>query len=106
MVAMPHFFFKLIAPRPTFAMDMTDDEKAVMADHLVYWKGKLDAGEVVVFGPGMDARGPYGAGVVAAADEVAARAFADGDPAIKSNRGFICEIYPMRAVTRDNINAP
>ena len=106
MVVMPHFFFKLIAPRPTFAMDMTDDERAIMAEHLVYWRGKLDAGEVVVLGPVMDSNGPYGAGVVAAADEAAARAFADGDPAIKSNRGFTCEIYPMRAVTRDNINAP
>jgi uncharacterized protein len=106
MAAMPHFFFKLIAPRPSFAMDMTDDEKAIMAEHLGYWKAKLEAGEVVVFGPVMDPKGPFGAGVVAAADEAAARAFADGDPAIKSKRGFACEIYPMRAVTRDNINAP
>ena len=103
---MPHFFFKLIAPRPTFAMDMTDGEKAIMAEHLTYWKAKLDAGDVVVFGPVMDPKGPFGAGVVAAADEVAARTFADGDPAIKSNRGFTCEIYPMRAVTRDTVNAP
>jgi uncharacterized protein len=103
---MPHFFFKLIAPRPSFAMDMNDDEKALMAEHLVYWRGKLEAGEVIVFGPVMDPQGPYGAGVVAAADETAARAFADGDPAIKSNRGFTCEIYPMRAVTRDTATAP
>jgi hypothetical protein len=47
---MPHFFLKLIAPRPTFAMDMTGEEKALM----------------------------------------------------KSNRGFTCEIHPMRAVTRDD----
>jgi uncharacterized protein len=103
---MPHFFFKLIAPRPTFAMDMNEEEKAIMAEHLFYWKGKLDAGDVIVFGPVLDPKGPYGAGIVAAADEAAARAFADGDPAIKSNRGFICEIYPMRAVTRETTTAP
>jgi uncharacterized protein YciI len=103
---MPHFFFKLIAPRPTFPMDMNDDEKAMMAEHLAYWKGKLDNGEVIVFGPVLDPKGPFGAGVVDAADETAARAFADNDPAIKSNRGFTCEIYPMRAVTRDTATAP
>jgi hypothetical protein len=103
---MPHFFLKLIAPRPSFAMDMSDAERTAMAEHLGYWKAKLDAGDVVVFGPVMDPKGPFGAGVLAAADEAAARAFADGDPAVKSIRGFTCEIYPMRAVTRDNVNAP
>ena len=28
---MPHFMFKLIAPRPTFAMDMNEEEKKVDA---------------------------------------------------------------------------
>ncbi len=98
---MPHFFFKLIAPRPTFAMDMSAEERATMGEHFAYWKARLDAGEVVVFGPVMDPSGPYGAGIVAATDETAARAFADADPAMKSNRGFRCEIYPMRAVTRE-----
>ncbi len=106
MAAMQHFFLKLIAPRPSFVMDMTADEKAMMAEHFAYWKAKLDDGEVIVFGPVMDPKGPYGMGVVAAADETAARAFADGDPAIKSGRGFTCEIHPMRAVTRETVNAP
>ncbi len=106
MAVMQHFFLKLIAPRPTFAMDMSADEKAMMAEHSAYWKARLDHGEVVVFGPVMDPKGPFGLGVVSAPDEAAARAFADGDPAIKSKRGFVCEIYPMRAVTRETATAP
>ena len=98
---MPHFFFKLIAPRPTFAVDMNAEERAMMAEDASYWRSKLDRGEVVAFGPVLDPKGPYGAGIVSVADEAAARAFADGDPAIKSKRGFVCEIYPMHAVTRD-----
>ena len=35
-------------------------------------------------------------------DEAGARAFAANDPAMKANVGFACEIYPMRAVTREN----
>ncbi len=99
---MPHFFFKLIAPRPTFAMDMNDEERAMMGEHLAYWKAKLDRGDVLVFGPVLDPRGPYGVGIVVAEDETAARAFANADPAIRANRGFDCEVYPMRAVTREN----
>jgi len=102
---MPYFFLKLIPPRPTFAMDMNADEKAMMAKHVAHWKSKLDRGEVVVFGPVLDPKGPYGAGVVAAADETAARAFADADPAIEANCGFVCEIYPMRAVTRESVTS-
>jgi uncharacterized protein YciI len=98
---MPHFFLKLIAPRPTFAMDMNDDERTLMREHATYWKSRQDLGEVVVFGPVLDPNGPYGMGVVSAQDEAGARAFADADPVIKSGTGFRCEISPMRAVTRD-----
>ncbi|HEY4143031.1 MAG TPA: YciI family protein [Pseudolabrys sp.] len=101
---MPHFFLKLIAPRPTFAMDLNDQEKAMMQEHFQYWKGRQDKGEVLVFGPVMDPKGPYGMGVIEAVDEAGARAFADGDPAMKSNAGFACDIFPMRAVTRAPTN--
>jgi len=99
---MPHFFLKLIAPRPTFAMDMTEEERALMNEHFLYWKSRQDRGEVVVFGPVLDPKGPYGMGVVEATDEAGARAFADADPVMTSNRGFTCEIHPMRAVMRDH----
>ena len=98
---MPHFFLKLIAPRPSFTMDMSDDEKKMMQAHFLYWKGRQDAGEVIVFGPVLHPKGPYGMGVIEAADETAARAFADGDPAMMAGAGFACEICPMRAVTRE-----
>ncbi|MGC1466853.1 MAG: YciI family protein [Pseudolabrys sp.] len=101
---MASFFLKLIAPRPSFAMDMNDDEKRMMHEHFLYWKSRQDAGEVIVFGPVLDPKGPYGAGVISANDEASARNFADNDPAIKSGLGFTCEIHPMRAVVRDNAN--
>jgi uncharacterized protein len=98
---MPHFFLKLLAPRPSFATDMNETEKQMMHEHFLYWKGRQDAGEVLVFGPVLDPAGPYGMGVIEVPDEAAARAFAAGDPAIKANVGFSCEINSMRAVTRD-----
>ena len=104
MTPMPHFFLKLIAPRPTFAMDMNDAEKKMMQEHFLYWKGCQDKGDVLVFGPVMDPAGPYGMGIIAADDEAGARAFAAGDPAMKANCGFACEIHPMRAMTRETTN--
>lgn len=101
---MPYFFLKLIAPRPTFAMDMNDAEKKMMQEHFLYWKDRQAKGDVLVFGPVMDPAGPFGMGIVTVENEAAARAFAAGDPAIKANCGFTCEIYPMRAVTRETTN--
>ena len=101
---MPHFFLKLIAPRPTFANDMNDAEKAMMQEHFLYWKGRQDKGDVLVFGPVLDPQGPYGMGVISASEEAGARAFAAGDRAMKASVGFRCEIYPMRAVTREATN--
>ncbi|HZQ11821.1 MAG TPA: YciI family protein [Pseudolabrys sp.] len=101
---MPHFFLKLVAPRPTFSADMSEAEKKMMQEHVLYWKGRQDRGEVIVFGPVMDPAGPYGMGVIEAADDAGARAFIAGDPAMRANCGFKCEIYPMRAVTRETVN--
>ncbi len=90
-----YFFCRLIAPRPTFPFDMTDDERAMMGAHSAYWSAELAAGNVVVFGPVLDPKGPWGLGVIRAVDEAAARAFESKDPAIASGRGFSYEMVPM-----------
>jgi uncharacterized protein len=90
-----YFFLKLAPCRPTFAMDMTDEERAVMMAHIAYWKTWMAEGRVVVFGPVMDPAGPYGMGVVRAKNEAEVQDFVAGDPASKINR---YEWYPMRAV--------
>jgi uncharacterized protein YndB with AHSA1/START domain len=91
------FLCRLLAPRPTFAHDMNADERALMGEHARYWRQHMSEGRVIVFGPVADPSGPWGLGVVRAADLAAARAFADGDPAVRSNTGFRCEILPMLA---------
>jgi uncharacterized protein YciI len=81
---MPTFIFRLKAPRPTFALDMTDEEREVMGRHAAYWQPRLDAGDMVVFGPVLDGTGSWGLGVVEAEDEDELRAFAANDPAVTS----------------------
>lgn len=97
---MPHFFCKLIAPRPTFAMDMNDREKALMDQHAAYWMGMLNEGVVLLFGPVMDPNGPFGMGIIEGDDEAEVRRRTDADPAIKADIGFNVEITPMLAITR------
>lgn len=87
--AMATFVFRLINPRPTFAQDMTDEERDVMARHAAHWKPYLDSGQMVVFGPILDDTGSWGLGVVEAADEQELRAFAAKDPVVTTGTGKI-----------------
>ena len=97
--ATKHSFFlcRLFAPRPTFAMDMNADERALMGEHSKYWRQHMREGRVVVFGPVADPTGPWGLGVVRGKDLAEVRAFADADPTIVSKTGFQWEILPMLA---------
>ncbi len=88
------FLVRLIAPRPSFLQDITPEERAVMGEHGAYWRRRLDAGEVIVFGPVADPKGAWGLGVVRAADEAGVRAFEAEDPAGR-RLGMRYEILPM-----------
>lgn len=89
-----HFVYQLIPPRPTFALDMADDERAIMGQHAGYWSELLEQGPVVVFGAVLDPSGTWGLAVVEAESIDAVRALADGDPAVRSQ---LCtfDVFPM-----------
>jgi uncharacterized protein len=83
------FVFRLQAPRPDFALTMTDQEREMMGRHAAYWQPYIDSGQMVVFGPVLDATGSWGLGVVEAQDEQALRTFAAGDPVVTSGTASI-----------------
>ncbi|MEV6491668.1 YciI family protein [Actinoplanes sp. NPDC051633] len=87
------FAYRLQSPRPTFVVDMTDEEKAVMAEHTEYWKGLLADGVAVCFGAVLDPAGPYGLAVVEAEDQAHIERIAAGDPAVRS--GMTAQAHPM-----------
>lgn len=95
---MSTFIFRLIAPRPTFALDMTEEEQEVMERHAAYWQRFIDSGQMVVFGPVLDNTGSWGLGVVEGddEDEEGLRAFAAGDPVVTTGTADI-EIGKMLA---------
>jgi uncharacterized protein len=93
---MTTFVIRLAAPRPTFALDMSDEERAVMVAHAAYWQPRIEAGDMVVFGPVLDSTGSWGLGVVEAEDEEELRSFAANDPVVTTGTGSI-EIGKMLA---------
>jgi uncharacterized protein YciI len=88
--------FRLKAPRPNFALDMTDEEREIMGRHAAYWTPLADSGQMVVFGPVLDSSGSWGLGVVEADDEDELRKFAAGDPVVTTGTADI-EVGTMLA---------
>jgi uncharacterized protein YciI len=88
---MSTFVFRLQAPRPTFAVDLTDEEREIMGRHAAHWRRFVDSGQMVVFGPVLDDTGSWGLGVVEAEDEDEdeLRAFAAGDPVVTTGTAEI-----------------
>ncbi|GAA0267329.1 YciI family protein [Cryptosporangium japonicum] len=87
------YAYQLRSPRPTFVTDMTDEEKAVMAEHTEYWKGLLADGVAVCFGAVLDPAGPYGLAVVEVGDQAEVDRIAAADPAVRA--GLKVEAHPM-----------
>ncbi len=86
------FLFRLIPSRPTFAVDMSETERATMTEHVVYWTRLLDDGKALAFGPVFDGDNPHGVGIILAAGRDEAMRLRDEDPAMQSLPGFRTEI--------------
>lgn len=93
---MTTFVFRLKGPRPTFALDMSDEERAIMARHAEHWRPLVESGQMVVFGPVLDGTGSWGLGVVESDDEDEVRAFAAADPVVTTGTGTL-EVGKMLA---------
>ncbi|AKU98957.1 hypothetical protein AKJ09_05621 [Labilithrix luteola] len=89
------FFVRLVPPRPTFPMDMNDEERRLMGEHASCMKKLFDAGQVVVYGPVMAASGAFGMAVLDVANEAEARAIMEEDPTVLAKLNTY-EISPMR----------
>jgi uncharacterized protein len=89
-----YFVYKLIPPRPTFPVDITEEEAAIMQQHFAYWSRFEERGIVVVLGPVLDPSGTYGLGVIAGDDPNEINALGAEDPAVKSGMSTF-QVYAM-----------
>jgi uncharacterized protein YciI len=76
-----YVFVRTNNPRPTFHLDMTAAERAVMEQHVAYWTEKGQQGLAIVFGPVLDPNGVYGIGVYDVDDLEHMRRLLADDPA-------------------------
>ena len=83
------FVFRLITPRPSFALDMSNEEREIMRRHAAHWQPLIDSGQMVVFGPVLDDTGSWGLGVVETDDEQELRALAASDPVVTTGTARI-----------------
>jgi uncharacterized protein YciI len=98
---MPHFLFKLIPPRSSFAQDMNDTERNLMQQHAAYWKQLLEKGAALIYGPVFEPKGSWGLAIIEVENEAAANELALNDPTIKANLHTF-EMHPMRALVKGN----
>jgi uncharacterized protein YciI len=90
-----YFVLYLLPSRPDFAQTMSEEERAVMMDHVAYWTKIMNEGKVIAFGPVLDPKEIYGLGIIYVDDEKEVQEFISNDPAAKINR---YEYFPMNAV--------
>jgi uncharacterized protein len=86
---MSTFVFRLKAPRPNFALDMSEEEREVMGRHAAHWQPYIESGQMVIFGPVLDSTGSWGLGVVQSDDEDELRDFAARDPVVTTGTASI-----------------
>lgn len=89
------FALKLLPSRADFAQTMNDEERAIMTQHITYWKEYMRKDVAIVFGPVLDPAGTYGLGIVLVDDEAQLQEIISNDPAVTINK---YEYYPMLAI--------
>jgi len=100
------FVFRLITPRPSFALDLSDEEREIMRRHAAHWQPLIDSGQMVVFGPVLDDTGSWGLGVVEADDEEELRALAASDPVVTTGTARIELGRMLAGLVRPRERAP
>ena len=92
---MKYFLCKLIPPRGTFNVDMTEAEARVMKEHAAYWADQANRGTAIAVGPVLDPTGVWGVSICELRDEDSIEALTGNDPVVKQGLGFRVEVYPM-----------
>lgn len=98
---MKDWLYVLVSPRPTFQIDMTDDEKVLMREHAQYWRGHLESGKALLFGPVIHPRAEFGGmAVLSLDDDEDPMDYSASDPVNRADVGFRFESYLMPQLAR------
>lgn len=87
-----------LVPRLHADANWTKEDEAVMGRHLARFKEAIATGQLIMAGRTMEPGDKtFGLAIFEAADEAAARAFMEGDPAVAAGL-MTAEVYPFAVV--------
>jgi len=93
---MKNWLCVLVAPRPTFQFDMTDEERELMREHVRYWRTQVSSAKALVFGPVIHPKAEFGGiAILALEDDEDPNDYSLGDPVIRADAGFRFEAFWM-----------
>src|SRR5437868_13976153 len=93
-MAKKHFYVRLIPPRPTFASDMTQEERAIMQEQVSYCSRLFQDGNILIFGPVLDPGDNFGMAVFEADDESTVHSLLENDPSVRCGLNHL-KVAPM-----------
>lgn len=100
---MAQWIYRIEPTRPGMVVSATDEETAVVAEHLGYLQALKAAGILILAGRTQVDEGTFGITIFEAPDEASARAVMQTDPAVSAGL-MRAELYPYAvAVSRDGL---
>lgn len=100
---MAQWIYRIEPTRPGMVVSATDEETAVVAEHLGYLQELKAAGILILAGRTQVDEGTFGITIFEAPDEASARAVMQTDPAVSAGV-MRAELYPYAvAVSRDGL---
>jgi len=90
---MPEYIYLIHPYRHELAFHPTQEEEAILSEHLAYLQRAASEGVLVLAGPSLD--GIFGVAIFRAENEPAAEQFMFDDPAVKGGL-MAAELHPFR----------
>jgi len=90
------YFIAIIKPiREDFFTNPTDEENQIMSDHFEYLKRLLVDKKIILAGPAVDPKGPFGVIIFKTTSFELAEEMMLADPSVKNNVQQIVELQPF-----------
>lgn len=104
MATLPQFLYRIQPTRPGMLLEATPEEAAIIGEHFAYLQRLMAEGALILAGRTTNTDpSSFGVVIFQAADEAAARAIMQGDPAVQ--QGVMrAELYPYRVALIDEGN--
>ena len=90
-------FYAIIKPyRDDFMTREVEEENKLMGDHFMYLKGLMEQGKLIIAGPTLIEKDPFGVYIFETETEQEAKDLLDNDPAVTAGIQIVQDFRPIR----------